>query len=209
MLPIGRWVLQESCRQLRRWQQAGLVSDGFQLAVNISNRQFWRGRLIDDVRDCLTSNDLRRGSLVLEITEGVIMYDVKLAREMLHEFHELGVALHIDDFGTGHSSLEALCHLPIDALKIDKSFIAPLGTDRRSTELVRTIILMGVNLGMELVAEGIETQHQWSLLRQTQCTYGQGYLFSRPLPAGELDLAPTPALPPPARADGASRRRSD
>ena len=127
-------------------------------------------------------NGLRPQSLVLEITEGVIMHDATLARRMLQEIHELGVELHIDDFGTGHSSLEALCHLPIDALKIDKSFIAPLGTDRRSTELVRTIVLMGVNLGMELVAEGIETEQQWGHLRRTRCTYGQGFLFSRRCP---------------------------
>jgi EAL domain-containing protein (putative c-di-GMP-specific phosphodiesterase class I) len=206
MLPIGRWVLQESCRQLRRWQVAGLVEDGFRVAVNISDRQFWRGRLIDDVVDCLRSNDLRPDSLIMEITEGVIMHDVKLARQMLNEFHELGVDLHIDDFGTGHSSLEALCHLPIDALKIDKSFVAPLGTDRRSTELVRTIVLMGVNLGMELVAEGIETREQWTRLRRTQCTYGQGYLFSRPLPADELDLGLVTTPPSPGR--GLDRRRA-
>jgi diguanylate cyclase (GGDEF)-like protein len=208
MLPIGHWVLVQACRQLRRWQLTGLVEDDFRVAVNVSNRQFWRGRLIDDVRDCLRANDLRPDSLILEITEGVIMHDVKLARRMLDEFHELGVGLHIDDFGTGHSSLEALCHLPIDALKIDKSFVAQLGTDRRSTELVRTIVLMGVNLGMELVAEGIETQDQWSLLRRTQCTYGQGYLFSRPLPADELDLRATTTPPPAGPAWGADRRRS-
>jgi EAL domain-containing protein (putative c-di-GMP-specific phosphodiesterase class I) len=151
---------------------------------------------------------LRPESLILEITEGVIMHDVKLARQMLTEFHELGVELHIDDFGTGHSSLEALCHLPIDALKIDKSFVAQLGTDRRSTELVRTIVLMGVNLGMELIAEGIETQQRWSLLRRTQCTYGQGYLFSRPLPAGELDLGPLTAPPHTDPATAGDRRRT-
>jgi diguanylate cyclase (GGDEF)-like protein len=207
ILPIGRWVLQTACRQLHRWRTTGLVEDDFRVAVNISDREFWRGRLIDDVRDCLRSNKLRPDSLVLEITEGVIMHDVKLARQMLNEFHLLGVELHIDDFGTGHSSLEALVHLPIDALKIDKSFVAPLGTDRRSTELVRTIVLMGVNLGMELVAEGIETEEQWGVLRRTQCTYGQGYLFSRPLPADELDLAAVPSPPPTVAAGDGDRRR--
>jgi EAL domain-containing protein (putative c-di-GMP-specific phosphodiesterase class I) len=173
-----------------------VVADDFRIAVNVSNRQFWRGRLIEDVRECLEVNDLRPQSLILEITEGVIMHDVRLARRMLSEFHDLGVELHIDDFGTGHSSLEALYHLPIDALKIDKSFVAPLGTNRRSTELVRTIVAMGVNLGMELVAEGIETTEQWSHLRRTRCTYGQGHLFSRALPAGSLDLRQVPEPPP-------------
>jgi EAL domain-containing protein (putative c-di-GMP-specific phosphodiesterase class I) len=104
---------------------------------------------------------------------------------MLAELHEMGVELHIDDFGTGYSSLEALCHLPIDGLKIDRSFVSPLGTDRRSAELVRTIVLMGVNLGLDIVAEGIETPEQWEHLQRVGCTYGQGYLFARPLPGGE------------------------
>jgi diguanylate cyclase (GGDEF)-like protein len=210
ILPIGRWVLAESCRQVRKWREAGQVSDGFRVAVNVSDRQFWRGGLIDDVRENLAANGLGPESLTLEITEGVVMHDVRLAQRMLTELHEMGVELHIDDFGTGHSSLEALCHLPIDALKIDKSFIAPLGTDRRSTELVRTIVLMGANLGMGLVAEGIETVEQWSHLRRIRCTYGQGYLFSRPLPAGELDLGRVPALPPvlpPGVTDRRSRRK--
>jgi EAL domain-containing protein (putative c-di-GMP-specific phosphodiesterase class I) len=123
--------------------------------------------------------------LCLEITEGVIMRDAKLARRMLTELHEMGVELHIDDFGTGYSSLEALCHLPIDGLKIDRSFVSPLGSDSRSTELVRTIVLMGANLGMDIIAEGVETAEQWSYLQRIGCTYGQGYLFSRPLPAQE------------------------
>jgi EAL domain-containing protein (putative c-di-GMP-specific phosphodiesterase class I) len=200
-------VLDESCRQLRRWQQAGAVGNGFQVSVNVSDRQFWKGRLIEDVRACLQSHDLSPESIVLEITEGVIMHDVKLAQRMLNEFHDMGVELHIDDFGTGRSSLEALSLLPIDLLKIDRSFVAALGTDRRSTELVRTIVLMGVNLGMDLIAEGIETSEQWSHLRRTRCNYGQGYLFSRPLPADDLDLGHAPARPPILPRRGPDRRR--
>jgi diguanylate cyclase (GGDEF)-like protein len=206
ILPIGRWVLDESCRQLRRWQETGSAGHDFRVSINVSNRQFWRGRLIDDIRSSLNAHDLTPESIALEITEGVIMHDVKLAQRMLNEIHDLGVELHIDDFGTGHSSLEALSLLPIDSLKIDRSFIAALGTNRRSTELVRTIVLMGVNLGMELVAEGIETEQQWSHLRRTQCTYGQGYLFSRPLPANEIDLSRAPAPPRTLPHDGLDRR---
>jgi diguanylate cyclase (GGDEF)-like protein len=187
MLPMGRWMLGESCRQLRRWQQSGLAPDGLRVSVNVSNRQFWHGRLLEDVGDCISFAGIRPEDLVLEITEGVIMHDAKLARRMLDELHEMGVGLHIDDFGTGYSSLEALCHLPIDALKIDRSFVAPLGTDRRGTELVRTIVLMGTNLGLDLVAEGIETTDQWEHLKQVGCPHGQGYLFSRPVPGEETD----------------------
>jgi EAL domain-containing protein (putative c-di-GMP-specific phosphodiesterase class I) len=188
IVPIGRWVLREACRQVRVWRDAGEVDDAFRIAVNLSDREFWQGWLIDEVQAALRAYDLSPESLTLEITEGVIMHDVDRARTMLDEFHELGVELHIDDFGTGRSSLEALCHLPIDALKIDKSFVGPLGVDRRTTELVRTIILMGENLGMELVAEGIETWEHWDHLSRLHCTYGQGFLISRPLPAAELDL---------------------
>jgi EAL domain-containing protein (putative c-di-GMP-specific phosphodiesterase class I) len=185
MLPMGRWMLGESCRQLRAWQLSGVAPDGLKVSVNVSNRQFWHGRLLEDVRDCIRMANIRPNDLCLEITEGVIMHDAKLARMMLTELHEMGVELHIDDFGTGYSSLEALCHLPIDGLKIDRSFVSPLGSDRRSTELVRTIVLMGANLGLEIIAEGIETAEQWDHLQRAGCTYGQGYLFSRPLPGEE------------------------
>ena len=207
ILPIGRLVLDESCRQLRRWQEMGLAGNGFRVSVNVSNRQFWHGSLAEDVRACLQSHNLPPESIALEITEGVIMHDVKLAQRMLNEIHDMGVELHIDDFGTGRSSLEALSLLPIDSLKIDKCFIAALGTNRRNTELVRTIVLMGVNLGMELIAEGIETHDQWSHLRRTRCTYGQGYLFSRALPADELDLRHASAPPPTLARRGPNRRR--
>jgi diguanylate cyclase (GGDEF)-like protein len=186
MLPMGRWILAESCRQLRAWQISGAAPDGLKISVNVSDRQFWHGRLLEDVRDCIELANIQPRDLCLEITEGVIMRDAKLARMMLTELHEMGVELHIDDFGTGYSSLEALCHLPIDGLKIDRSFVSPLGSDSRSSELVRTIVLMGANLGMEIIAEGVETAEQWDYLRRIDCTYGQGYLFSRPLPGDEM-----------------------
>jgi diguanylate cyclase (GGDEF)-like protein len=188
IIPIGRWILQESCRQLREWQISGAADETIHMSVNVSNRQFWHGRLIEDVWDCLRTTGLRPQQLVLEITEGVIMHDVKTARHMLADLRELGVRLHIDDFGTGYSSLEALQHLSIDALKIDRSFVTPLGTDSRSGELARTIILMGANLGLSVVAEGIETPSQRDYLREAGCTYGQGYWFSRPVPAAEAEL---------------------
>ena len=185
MLPMGRWILAESCRQLRAWQLSGVAPDNLKISVNVSDRQFWHGRLLEDVRDCIEMASIEPSDLCLEITEGVIMRDAKLARMMLTELHEMGVELHIDDFGTGYSSLEALCHLPIDGLKIDRSFVSPLGSDSRSAELVRTIVLMGANLGMDIIAEGVETAEQCGFLQRIGCTYGQGYLFSRPLPGPE------------------------
>jgi diguanylate cyclase (GGDEF)-like protein len=198
IVPIGRWILRESCRQLHAWMGSGLVPDGTQISVNVSNRQFWHGRLIEDVVDCLVATNLEPRSLVVEITEGVIMHDVKLARQMLAELRELGVELHIDDFGTGYSSLGALHQLSIDALKIDRSFVTPLGTDPRSGELARTIVLMGANLGLAVIAEGIETAEQRDYLRDAGCPYGQGYWFSKPVPADEVPALVRdimPALP--------------
>jgi len=182
MLPIGRWVLEQACGQLGAWRADGLADD-VRMSVNVSNRQFWHGHLVEDLTECLTAAGIAAQDIGIEITEGVIMHDVKLARSVLDALHDLGASLHIDDFGTGYSSLEALHHLPIDALKIDRSFVTGLGTDQRSEELARAIIAMGTSLGMELVAEGIETEDHRDRLRDLGCTYGQGYWIARPMPA--------------------------
>ena len=182
MLPIGRWVLEESCRQLGAWRDAGSAAEHLRMSVNVSNRQFWHGDLMEDLDVCLDAVGLPPERLALEITEGVIMHNVDLACKILEELHNRGVELHIDDFGTGYSSLEALHQLPIDALKIDRSFIARLGADPRSGELVRTIVLMGGNLGLEVIAEGIETEDHSNHLQRLGTTYGQGFWFARPSP---------------------------
>jgi len=183
MVPIGRWVLREACRQLASWRRTGVVDDAVRISVNVSSRQFWHDDLLDVVATCLRDAGLPAGCLALEITESVIMSNVDVAREMLDDLHELGVGLHIDDFGTGFSSLEALHRLPLGALKIDRSFVARLDTDTRSAELVRTIVLMGANLGLGLIAKGVETTGQRDLLRSLGCTHAQGYLYSRAVPA--------------------------
>ncbi|MFC6023313.1 EAL domain-containing protein [Plantactinospora solaniradicis] len=181
MPPIGRWVLTEACRQISAWRACGLGPDGLRMSVNVSNRQFWHTRLLEDVEESLRAASLDPAALIIEITEGVIVHDVQAARTKLAALHEMGVQLHIDDFGTGYSSLQALHHLTIDAFKIDRSFVAPLATDGKSRELVRSIVSMGINLGLELVAEGIETTAQRDQLRFYGCHHGQGYLFSGPV----------------------------
>jgi EAL domain-containing protein (putative c-di-GMP-specific phosphodiesterase class I) len=155
------------------------------MSVNVSNQQFWQGRLIENVIDCLDADGLDPGCLALEITEGVIMHDVRQATQLLANLSEIGVEVHIDDFGTGYSSLEALHDLPFDALKIDRSFVSRLTTSPRSRELVRTIVTMGLNLNLQVIAEGIETSQELDLVRELGCTHGQGYLYSRPVPADE------------------------
>jgi diguanylate cyclase (GGDEF)-like protein len=185
-VPIGRWVILESCRQLAAWQRTPGRED-LRISVNVSNRQFWQGGLVDDVAEALRVSRLHPRSLAFEITEGVIMNNVALARKMLEDLHNLGCELHIDDFGTGYSSLEALHRLPIDALKIDRSFVARLGVDAKSSALVHTIVLMGGNLGLQLIAESVETEEQRDHLLRLGCAYGQGHLFSEPVPAEEAE----------------------
>ncbi|MGN9910559.1 EAL domain-containing protein [Phytohabitans sp. LJ34] len=186
VIPIGRWVIAESCRQLAAWQRTPGRED-LRISVNVSNRQFWQGGLVDDVAEALRVSRLHPRCLAFEITEGVIMNNVGLARKMLEDLHNLGCELHIDDFGTGYSSLEALHRLPIDALKIDRSFVARLGVDAKSSALVHTIVLMGSNLGLQLIAESVETEEQRDHLLRLGCAYGQGHLFSEPVPAEDAE----------------------
>jgi diguanylate cyclase (GGDEF)-like protein len=182
-LSIGNWVLEESCRQMHAWDLHRSDSRPFMMSVNVSNRQFWDSSLIDDVDNHLRSMGLSPGRLAIEITEGVIMDDVKLASALLSGLKAVGVQVHIDDFGTGYSSLEALHDLSIDAFKVDRSFISRIATSPRGKELVRTIVTMGLNLELDVIAEGIETDEELDFVRSLGCSYGQGYLFSRPVPA--------------------------
>ena len=186
ILPIGIWVLDEACQQLQTWGFDQPGAKAFMISVNVSNRQFWRSPLIEDVEQRLRSTGLDPSRLAIEITEGVIMDDVKLASSMLSGLKTMGVQVHIDDFGTGYSSLEALHDLSIHALKIDRSFISRLSTSPRSRELVRTIVTMGLNLDLDVIAEGIETPQELDFVRTLGCTHGQGYFFSRALPADAI-----------------------
>ncbi|GIG92420.1 hypothetical protein Pen02_73560 [Plantactinospora endophytica] len=195
MPPIGRWALTEACRQLAAWRASGSAPDGLRMSVNVSNRQFWHTRLLEDIEESLRAAGLEPAALIIEITEGVIVHDVPAARTKLAALHELGVQLHIDDFGTGYSSLQALHHLTIDAFKIDRSFVAPLATDGKSRELVRSIVSMGLNLGLELVAEGIETTAQRDQLRRYGCHHGQGYLFAGPVSGAEAEAILRDGMP--------------
>ncbi|HTC70758.1 MAG TPA: EAL domain-containing protein, partial [Acidothermaceae bacterium] len=181
IVPMGRWILKEACRQIAEWRLAGAPED-LRVSVNVSNKQFWHGGLLEDVQACLRDAGLEPRNIALEITETVVMHNADLAERMLMDLHENGFALHIDDFGTGYSSLQALHRFPIEALKVDRSFVWGLGTDPRSTELVRTIAMMARNLGVDVIAEGIETEDQRRRVERLGCAYGQGYLFSRPVP---------------------------
>ena len=186
ILPMGRWAAAEACRWLVAWESSSLLGPGARVSLNLSNREFWSPKLLDNLDLVLKESGVVPARLAFEITEGVIIDNLEQALVVLQELHARGLQVHVDDFGTGYSSLQALHRLPIDALKIDKSFIAGLVHDDRTAELVRTIVRLGNNLGVTVIAEGIETADQHDRLVEIGCGCGQGYLFSPPVPAASL-----------------------
>jgi diguanylate cyclase (GGDEF)-like protein/PAS domain S-box-containing protein len=184
ILPIGLWVLEEACRTLRRWQHRP-GGEGLKMAVNLSARQFSQPDLVRRIRAILTRTQINPGTLELEITESVILQNSTPVLDTLGRIKALGVQLHVDDFGTGYSSLSYLHRLPLDALKIDRSFVS--GADAGSLQIVRTIVAMAQALGVAVVTEGIETAELLDELRTLRCEYGQGFFFSRPVAAEEIE----------------------
>lgn len=189
IVPLGQWVLHETCRQLRRWQDQFQVNKDFFVSINVSPKQFLHSGFLKEVIRTLEIIDLNPSSLKLEITETALMENIEEASSLLKQLRSLGLGLSIDDFGTGYSSLSYLHRLPIDTLKIDRSFVMRLNENPENKEIVRTIILLAQNLGMDVVAEGVETEQQLEELKELKCNYVQGYLLSRPMdgePAGDL-----------------------
>jgi len=183
IVPLGKWVLEEACRQTREWQRQSFAHRELTLIVNLSGKQLARGDLSIQIQEVLERTDFDARSLKLEITETVVMANADLAITILEQLHALGIQLSIDDFGTGYSSLSYLHRFPAQILKIDRSFIGRMGLGDENLEIVRTIIMLARNLGMEVIAEGVETKEQLAQLRALSCGYGQGYLFSVPLDA--------------------------
>ena len=183
IVPIGQWVLEESCRQLRRWQEQFPTYPPFRMSVNLSAKQFAQPDLVERIEQALRESGLDPGCLKLEITESVLMENSATAVEMLKRLRAVGVGLSIDDFGTGYSSLSYLHRFPASALKIDRSFVSRLSDNDENAELVRTIITLARTLGMKVVAEGVETASQLAQLRALECDHGQGYYFSKPMDA--------------------------
>lgn len=183
IMPLGRWVLTEACRQTRLWQELYPGDSPWEVCVNLSGRQLRDPGLCQDVGRILRETGLESGSLYLEITEGVLIEDDPSTLATFRELKSLGVKLMLDDFGTGYSSLSYLKLLPMDFLKIDRSFVEGLGKDPKDEGIVSAVIELARVLGMEEVAEGVETAEQAACLRKLGCSFAQGYLFSKPLPA--------------------------
>lgn len=181
IIPIGWWVLWEACRQMRAWHLQFPLNSPLTISVNISGKQFSQPDLIKNIEKILRETGLDARSLKLEITESVLMENAKSAAAMLVQLQNLGIRLSIDDFGTGYSSLSYLRRFPINTLKIDRSFINSVDINIEEIEIIRAVVALAGNLGMDVVAEGVETQKQMYQLQALKCDFGQGYYFSKPL----------------------------
>ena len=184
IVPIGRWVLREGCRQARAWQDAGLPP--LPIAINVSAVELRARDFVPEVRAILGAEGLEARYLELELTETFLMQDSTSTSVVLMALKGMGVRLALDDFGTGYSSLSYLRRFPIDTVKIDRSFVRDLTTDADDASIVTAVISMGKRLHMQVVAEGVETPEQLEFLREQSCPEGQGYHFSRPMAAKEF-----------------------
>lgn len=187
IVPIGLWVLKTACAQLKKWETKPMTQH-LQLAVNVSARQFHQPDFVDQVRQTLDTSAINPNKLKLELTESLVLDDVDDTIAKMNRLREMGVRFSMDDFGTGHSSLTSLKKLPLDQLKIDQSFVRDITVDQDNAVIVQTIIAMGNNLGMEVIAEGVETEIQRAFLEQHGCLVYQGYLFSKPVPIEQFEL---------------------
>ncbi len=181
IVQIGEWVLREACQQMQKWQEIFPSEPASFMCVNLSVKQFSQPDLTSRVAATLAETGLAPTSLKLEITESAVIENVETATKMLEQLQALGVQLAMDDFGTGYSSLSNLHRFPINTLKIDRSFITRMAENNENAEIVRTISGLAQNLGMDVVAEGVETREQLDLLKSLGCQFGQGYFFSKPM----------------------------
>jgi EAL domain-containing protein (putative c-di-GMP-specific phosphodiesterase class I) len=180
---IGEWVLEELCRQDTLWRSEGLTLD---LGFNLSPRQLFHEPLVDTIVRTLDAHRIDPQRMTVEITESTAMTDPERTRIVLNRLHDAGIRLAIDDFGTGYSSLARLRQMPVDVLKIDRTFVRGVDSDPQNASMVSAMVALASNLGMATIAEGIETPEELRALVERDCQLGQGFLFSRPVPGGEI-----------------------
>lgn len=185
IIPIGEWVLHTACAQNKAWQESGLQP--VRVTVNISACQFQQQNLVNTVAQALKQTGLDPQWLELEITESALMQDLDFTIKVLQDLRDMGVRISVDDFGTGYSSLNYLKRFPIHTLKIDRSFVRDITDNPEDAAIVSAIIVLAHNLNLNLIAEGVETPDQLAFLKHCRCCEMQGYLFSKPLPAGEFE----------------------
>jgi EAL domain-containing protein (putative c-di-GMP-specific phosphodiesterase class I) len=186
ILPIGSWVLETACAQLKRWQSDSSKMD-LQISVNVSARQFRHADFVAQVHEILASTDICAQRLKLELTESVVLENIEDTVLKMQAIKALGVQIAMDDFGTGYSSLSYLARLPLDQLKIDRSFVRNLPGKIRDETIARTIVTLAHGLSMNVIAEGVETPAQRDFLALHGCNAYQGYLFGRPLPLDQFE----------------------
>ncbi|WP_370446378.1 putative bifunctional diguanylate cyclase/phosphodiesterase [Glaciimonas sp. PCH181] len=186
ILPIGQWILETACAQLKIWQQHALTRDLI-LAVNISAVQFHQADFVGQVLSLVQRHGITPTRLKLEITESLLLKNIENAIATMIALKDIGVHFSLDDFGTGYSSLQYLKRLPISQVKIDQSFIRDIATDISDKAIVRAIIAMAHSLNLDVIAEGVETEEQRQILLNKSCTHFQGYLFSKPIPIAQFE----------------------
>lgn len=179
IVPMGYWVLQQSCLQYQRWLSQGIPP--FKLSVNLSLRQLQEANLVTEIQSIVTQTQISCQQITLEVTESLMLYEPGETINRLNQLNEMGIQIAIDDFGVGYSSLSYLKDLPLQTLKIDKSFLDDLLTREKNQVILQSIIELGHRLNLKIVAEGVESVEQLAMLKSMDCDYGQGYLFSRPL----------------------------
>jgi EAL domain-containing protein (putative c-di-GMP-specific phosphodiesterase class I) len=187
IIPLGEWILKQACQQMHQWHQQFSREIPLIISVNLSIRQFSQPNLVEMVAQTIRETNLVPNSLKLEITESMVMDNVESAIEILESLKALNLRLSMDDFGTGYSSLSYLHRFPMDTIKVDQSFVRRIKDNGDDSEIARTVVMLGHNLGMDIIAEGIETVNQKQILQSLDCEYGQGYLFSKPVP---VELVP-------------------
>jgi EAL domain-containing protein (putative c-di-GMP-specific phosphodiesterase class I) len=181
-------VMKIACRQAQLWNQRYLPSHPLTLSVNLSSRHFTQPSLIKEITNILTETQFDPQHLRVEITETSMIKNIELTSDLIVQLKALNIGVYLDDFGTGYSCLSNLRHFPISAIKIDRSFIRSLDVDNENYQIVRAILILAHNLGMDVIAEGIELQNHMKHLQDLRCEYGQGYLFSRPIGSQEAEL---------------------
>jgi EAL domain-containing protein (putative c-di-GMP-specific phosphodiesterase class I) len=185
IVPLGKVVLRDACQQIGRWRR--YYDEDMMVSVNLSAAQLRDHDIVDAVRLALAEAAVPPGALMIEVTEGALIGDVAGARAVLQSLSALGVTIAIDDFGTGYSSLSHLQQFPVDVIKVDKSFVDGLCRSTDEATLVRSVLAIGSEFGLQVVAEGIQLPEQDAELRRLGCDYGQGYLYATPLPAHSVD----------------------